>query len=78
MGSKIQAKRILTEPKYAKVVPVIPGYNGPSQDDATFLAEAEKIGYPILLKASAGGGGKGISYCFENFSIIRNACCLEK
>jgi len=60
MGSKIEAKRILTQPKFASVVPVIPGYNGDDQHPATFLSQANRIGYPVLLKASAGGGGKGM------------------
>jgi 3-methylcrotonyl-CoA carboxylase alpha subunit len=41
-------------------VPVIPGYDGDKQDVATLTKEAKKIGYPVLAKASAGGGGKGM------------------
>lgn len=41
-------------------VPLIPGYNGDRQDVDTLKAEADKIGYPVLVKASAGGGGKGM------------------
>ncbi|MCH2546311.1 MAG: ATP-grasp domain-containing protein [Alphaproteobacteria bacterium] len=41
-------------------VPLIPGYNGDKQDMETLRAEADKIGYPVLVKASAGGGGKGM------------------
>lgn len=41
-------------------VPLIPGYNGDKQDVDTLKAEADKIGYPVLVKASAGGGGKGM------------------
>jgi 3-methylcrotonyl-CoA carboxylase alpha subunit len=41
-------------------VPVIPGYHGDKQDMGTFAREAKKIGYPVLVKASAGGGGKGM------------------
>jgi 3-methylcrotonyl-CoA carboxylase alpha subunit len=41
-------------------VPVVPGYHGVAQDDDVFAAEAERIGYPVLVKASAGGGGKGM------------------
>ncbi|NBO19564.1 MAG: 3-methylcrotonyl-CoA carboxylase, partial [Proteobacteria bacterium] len=41
-------------------VPVIPGYDGDKQDIGTFKAVAKKIGYPVLVKASAGGGGKGM------------------
>ena len=56
MGSKIEAKKIME----AAEVPVIPGYNGDQQDAGTLTAEAKKIGFPVLLKASAGGGGKGM------------------
>ena len=56
MGSKIEAKRIMA----AAGVPVIPGVAGTGLSDAQLAAEAEKIGYPILVKASAGGGGRGM------------------
>jgi acetyl/propionyl-CoA carboxylase alpha subunit len=55
MGSKIEARNVAT----SAGVPVIPGFNE-SQDPATLQRAAEEIGYPILVKASAGGGGKGI------------------
>lgn len=41
-------------------VPLVPGYHGDDQDDTLLRAEADKIGYPVMLKASAGGGGKGM------------------
>ena len=56
MGSKSQAK-ILME---SAGVPLIPGYHGDSQDDDQLAAESKQIGYPQLIKASAGGGGKGM------------------
>lgn len=56
MGSKSEAKRLLEDAG----VPLTPGYHGEQQDADTLLAEADRIGYPILIKASAGGGGKGI------------------
>ena len=56
MGLKDAAKALME----AANVPVVPGYHGDNQD-ADFLAnEAEKIGYPVLIKARAGGGGKGM------------------
>ena len=56
MGLKDAAKKLMTE----SGVPVVPGYHGANQD-ADFLAdEADKIGYPVLIKARAGGGGKGM------------------
>ncbi len=56
MGSKIAAKR-LTQSVGA---PTVPGYAGESQDNTVLLKEAERIGFPLLIKASAGGGGKGM------------------
>lgn len=56
MGSKIAAKRLAN----SVGVPTVPGYNGESQDDETLLREAQRIGFPLLIKASAGGGGKGM------------------
>ena len=56
MGLKDEAKRIAEEAG----VPVLPGYRGEAQDAKTLEEEADKIGYPILIKAVAGGGGRGI------------------
>ncbi|WP_413043562.1 acetyl/propionyl/methylcrotonyl-CoA carboxylase subunit alpha [Pseudomonas sp. YJ42] len=56
MGSKSAAKALMEKAG----VPLVPGYHGEAQDVETFRAAAEKIGYPVLLKATAGGGGKGM------------------
>ena len=56
MGSKIEAKKHAV----AAGVPVVPGYNGKDQSNETMCAKANEIGFPILIKASAGGGGRGI------------------
>jgi 3-methylcrotonyl-CoA carboxylase alpha subunit len=56
MGGKIGARAIAQ----AAGVPVVPGYDGADQSEARLLAEAERVGYPLLIKASAGGGGKGM------------------
>jgi len=56
MGAKIEAKRIAERAG----VRVVPGYHGDDQSDATLLREAERIGLPLLIKASAGGGGRGM------------------
>ena len=66
MGSKIGAKEIMA----VAGVPVVPGYQGAVQTQERFKQEAEKIGYPVLLKASAGGGGKGMR-------IVNNADELD-
>ncbi|MFK7743448.1 MAG: biotin carboxylase N-terminal domain-containing protein [Roseobacter sp.] len=56
MGLKDAAKAVMTKAG----VPVVPGYHGRDQTDALLAAEADKIGYPVLIKAVAGGGGKGM------------------
>jgi 3-methylcrotonyl-CoA carboxylase alpha subunit len=56
MGSKSEAKRIMG----AAGVPLIPGYHGEDQGAERLQAEAERVGYPQLIKACAGGGGKGM------------------
>ncbi|MEN2474728.1 acetyl/propionyl/methylcrotonyl-CoA carboxylase subunit alpha [Burkholderia sp. GS2Y] len=56
MGSKAAAKALM----HAAAVPLVPGYHGDDQDAAHLHREADEIGYPVLLKASAGGGGKGM------------------
>lgn len=56
MGNKIAAKKIMEKAKVA----VIPGYDGADQSLAAFMKAAEKMGYPVLIKAAAGGGGKGM------------------
>jgi len=56
MGSKTRAKEIMA----AANVPLVPGYYGDNQDTDFLHAEAEKIGYPVLIKAAFGGGGKGM------------------
>ncbi|WP_323845781.1 acetyl/propionyl/methylcrotonyl-CoA carboxylase subunit alpha [Microbulbifer magnicolonia] len=56
MGSKSAAKRIMEEAK----VPLVPGYHGTNQNADILEGHAQRIGYPVLLKAAAGGGGKGM------------------
>lgn len=56
MGNKINARRLMIEAQ----VPVIPGSQGAISDVKEALTIAEEIGYPVMLKAAAGGGGKGI------------------
>ena len=56
MGLKDAAKALMAEAG----VPVVPGYHGEGQDPDMLAAEADKIGYPVLIKARAGGGGKGM------------------
>jgi 3-methylcrotonyl-CoA carboxylase alpha subunit len=56
MGSKSAAKTIMADAR----VPLVPGYHREGQDLALLAREAEKIGFPVLIKATAGGGGKGM------------------
>jgi 3-methylcrotonyl-CoA carboxylase alpha subunit len=56
MGSKIESKRLAE----AAGIPVVPGYNGVSQARTDLKAAAEAVGYPLVIKADAGGGGRGM------------------
>jgi 3-methylcrotonyl-CoA carboxylase alpha subunit len=56
MGSKAAAKALMEKAG----VPLVPGYHGAAQDEALLAKEAQRVGYPVLIKASAGGGGKGM------------------
>ncbi|MGA8900221.1 acetyl/propionyl/methylcrotonyl-CoA carboxylase subunit alpha [Bradyrhizobium sp.] len=56
MGSKSGSKQLMEKAG----VPLVPGYHGEAQDDATLAGAAAKIGFPVLVKASAGGGGRGM------------------
>jgi 3-methylcrotonyl-CoA carboxylase alpha subunit len=61
MGSKAGAKALMEQAG----VPLVPGYHGQAQDEATLSAAAARIGYPVLVKASAGGGGRGMRIVHE-------------
>jgi len=61
MGSKAAAKLLMQR----SGVPLIPGYHGEDQDPAHLLAAAEEISFPVLIKASAGGGGRGMRVVVE-------------
>lgn len=63
MGSKSEAKKIMTNAK----VPVVPGYHGEKQEDDYLLGEAKKVGFPIMIKAVLGGGGKVKNSFFHIF-----------
>ncbi|MBF2904525.1 acetyl-CoA carboxylase biotin carboxylase subunit [Pseudomonas aeruginosa] len=66
MGSKRLSKIAML----AAGVPCIPGYEGAEQDDATLRREAERIGYPLMIKASAGGGGRGMRLVEEPDQLL--------
>ena len=68
MGDKAKAKRRMIKAG----VPCIPGYQGKKQDDMTLIAESKKIGFPIMVKAAAGGGGRGMRFV-DNPKQLLNA-----
>jgi 3-methylcrotonyl-CoA carboxylase alpha subunit len=75
MGSKAAAKALM----HAAAVPLVPGYHGDDQDSELLRREADEIGYPVLLKASAGGGGKGMRVVErrEDFAAALASCKRE-
>ncbi|MET3615356.1 3-methylcrotonyl-CoA carboxylase alpha subunit [Rhizobium aquaticum] len=75
MGLKDAAKRLMEKAG----VPVVPGYHGDNQDVGFLAVEADRIGYPVLIKASAGGGGKGMRRVerTEDFAAALESCRRE-
>src|SRR5690606_24919359 len=75
MGSKAGAKDLMQ----AAGVPVVPGYTGEDQDGATLQREADRIGYPLMIKAAHGGGGKGMRIVREagEFAAALASCQRE-
>ena len=75
MGSKAGAKDLMA----SHGVPVVPGYTGEAQDPALLAREAERIGFPLMIKAAYGGGGKGMRIVrgAEEFSANLESCQRE-
>ena len=75
MGLKAESKRLMEHAG----VPLVPGYHGADQDPALLQREADRIGYPVLIKASAGGGGKGMRAVdkSEDFAAALASCQRE-
>ncbi|MCY7304637.1 MAG: acetyl/propionyl/methylcrotonyl-CoA carboxylase subunit alpha [Rhodoferax sp.] len=75
MGLKAESKRLMAQAG----VPLVPGYHAQDQDPALLLTEADRIGYPVLIKASAGGGGKGMRVveAAQDFAAALASCKRE-
>ena len=75
MGSKSAAKSLMEKAQ----VPLVPGYHGDNQDPVFLQGQADQIGYPVLLKATAGGGGKGMRIVTrsEDFADALSSCQRE-
>jgi 3-methylcrotonyl-CoA carboxylase alpha subunit len=75
MGLKAESKQLMEKAG----VPLVPGYHGANQDEALLQKEADRIGYPALIKASAGGGGKGMRIVerSEDFAAALASCKRE-
>ena len=75
MGLKAESKRLMEKAG----VPLVPGYHAADQDPALLQREADRIGYPVLIKASAGGGGKGMRAVdnAEDFAAALASCQRE-
>ncbi len=75
MGSKAGAKELMA----ARGVPVVPGYTGDDQDPALLAREAQRIGFPLMIKAAYGGGGKGmrVGRSLDEFAASLESCQRE-
>ncbi|HVE52796.1 MAG TPA: biotin carboxylase N-terminal domain-containing protein, partial [Ramlibacter sp.] len=75
MGLKAESKQLMEKAG----VPLVPGYHGAGQDPGLLQREADRIGYPVLIKASAGGGGKGMRAVerAEDFAAALASCQRE-
>lgn len=66
MGDKAVAKQTMKDAG----VPVVPGSDGPVKDENSALEKAEEIGYPVIIKASAGGGGRGMRVVYDQDELL--------
>ncbi len=74
MGLKDKAKKLMEE----FGVPVLPGYHGNNQDPNFLATEAEKIGYPVMIKACGGGGGKGLRLVTDPDTFLTNLESVQR
>jgi geranyl-CoA carboxylase alpha subunit len=75
MGDKARARRRMA----MAGIPVVPGYDGDDQDEARLVAEATRIGFPVMVKAAAGGGGRGMRRveCPADLPAALRSACAE-
>ncbi len=66
MGNKIEARKLVSSVK----VPILPGSEGPVVEEEEGMAIAKKIGFPVIIKAAAGGGGRGMKIVHSNASFL--------
>lgn len=74
LGLKNNAKAIAQK----EGIPTIPGYSSPDQRLESLIAAAEKLGYPLLLKAAAGGGGKGMRVVYHSHELSQNIAAAQR
>jgi len=78
IGPTVEAIHLMGSKRLSKIamlaagVPCIPGYEGEAQDDDSLSREAERIGYPLMIKASAGGGGRGMRLVHDSGELLAN------
>jgi geranyl-CoA carboxylase alpha subunit len=76
IGPTVEAIHLMGSKRLSKIamldagVPCIPGFEGAAQDDETLSREAERIGYPLMIKASAGGGGRGMRLVHASSELL--------
>lgn len=76
IGPSVEAIHLMGSKRLSKIamlaagVPCIPGYEGAAQDDDTLSREAQRIGYPLMIKASAGGGGRGMRLVHDASELL--------
>ena len=74
MASKQLAKQLLEK----TAVPLTPGYHGKEQSDETLLIEAQRLGFPVLLKAASGGGGKGMRAVYNETDFFKDLASARR
>ena len=74
MGLKAESKRLMEKAN----VPLVPGYHGADQTEALLIAEAKRIGFPVLIKASAGGGGKGMKVAESEADFVASLASAKR